>query len=285
MLDDFLLFVEVARRGSYAKTAHDLKITAPTLSKRIRLLEEKLGDSLFIRSARGVRLTSFGKGLFDQLGAMTLNLHSAVSRSIEQEVISFVLHCPQNLMTGLLYPAIEKFVLEKSNVNIVIEPANGNVLLSQTSFDLAIRIGPQKDSGFYQKRIADVGVCLVSRKDCLNKDRLIIPYSESQLQGMGFNQIEKQYTQKSVVNDITLVRKLVASGAGVGLLPMTEISELHDNLPDQIQYESDLIFTRPAYVLWANKPKPTQLASFLISSIEECVQNTPALQGAMIDLL
>lgn len=285
MLDDFLLFVEVARRGSYAKTAHDLKITAPTLSKRIRFLEERLGDSLFIRSARGVRLTSFGKGLFDQFGGMTLDLHQAVSQSIEKEVISFVLHCPQNLMTGLLYPAIEKFVLEKNNVDIVIEPANSNVLLSQTSFDLAIRIGQQKDSGFYQKRIADVAVCLVSRRDCTNKDRLIIPYSDSQLQGMVFNQIEKQYPKKSVVNDITLVRKLVASGAGIGLLPMTEISELHDSLPGQIQYESDLIFTRPAYALWANKSKPTQLASFLVNSIEECVQATPALQGEVIELL
>lgn len=284
MLDDFLLFVEVARRGSYAKTAYDLKITAPTLSKRIRLLEEQLGDSLFIRSARGVRLTSFGKGLFDQLGAMTLDLHSAVSQSIEQEVISFVLHCPQNLMTGLLYPAVEKFVLEKSNVNTVIESANNNVLLSQTSFDLAIRLGQQKDSGFYQKRIAGVAVCLVSRRDCIHKDRLIVPYSDSQLQGNVFHQIEKKYTKKSIMNDISLVRKLVASGAGVGLLPMTEIHELHDDLPGKIQYESDLVFIRPVYALWANKSKPTQLASFLISSIEECVQNTPALQGKVIEL-
>lgn len=284
MLDDFLLFVEVARRGSYAKTAHDLNITAPTLSKRIQLLENQLGDSLFIRSSRGVKLTSFGKGLFDKLGEMTLELHSAVSQSSEQENISFVLHCPQNLMTGLFYSAIEQFVLEKSGVNIIIEPANSNILLSQTSFDLAIRVGQQKDSGFYQKRIADVGVCLVSRRDCTNKDRLIIPYSSSQLQGVALGQLEKQYRQKSVVNDITLVRKLVASGAGVGLLPMTEICELNESLPGQIQYESDLIFTRPAYALWANKSKPNSLTSYLIRSLEECAKNTPALQGKVIEL-
>ncbi|MGX9415990.1 LysR family transcriptional regulator [Vibrio sp. WJH972] len=282
MLDDFLLFVEVARRGSYAKTAHDLKITAPTLSKRIQSLEDQLGDSLFIRSSRGVKLTSFGKGLFDKLGEMTLDLQSAISESSEQESVSFVLHCPQNLMTGLLYPAIEKFVLEKQQVNMVIEPANNNVLLSQTSFDLAVRIGKQKDSSFYQKRIADVAVCLVARKDSNNKGRLLIPYSDSQLQGSKLSQIDKVYAQKNFVNDITLVRKLVASGAGVGLLPMTEISELCDGLPGQIQYQSDILFTRPVYALWANKPKPTLLAASLIRSIEECVENTSALQGKMI---
>lgn len=284
MLDDFLLFVEVARRGSYAKAAHYLNITAPTLSKRIQLLEGQLGDSLFIRSSRGVKLTGFGKGLFDQLGESVLDLHSAISQSREQDTISFVLHCPHNLMTGPLYPAIEKFVLEKPQVNLVVESGNSNVLLSQTSFDLAVRVGKQKDSSFFQKRIADVAVCLVARRDNIYKERLIVPYSGAQLQGSELAEIEKCYAQKSVVNDITLVRKLVASGAGVGLLPMTEISALNSSLLGQIEYQSDLIFTRPAYVLWANKSKPTRLANFFIQAIEECVQNIPALQGKMIDL-
>ncbi|GHB70564.1 LysR family transcriptional regulator [Psychrosphaera saromensis] len=284
MLDDFLLFIEVARRGSYAKTALALNISAPTLSKRIKALEDQLGNPLFIRSARGVTLTSFGKGLFDQLAETTLDLHSAVTQSRQQDSASFVLHCPQNLMMGLLYPAIEKFALEKSNVNMVIEAANSNVLLSQTSFDLAVRLGQQKDSSFYQKRIAEVAVCLVSKINCSNKNRLIVPYSDSQLHGIEFSQIEKQYEQKSIVNDITLVRKLVTSGAGVGLLPMTEVNELQQSFQEQFQYESSIIFTRPVYVLWPNKPKPTELASFLINSIEQCVQNIPALQGKVVNL-
>ena len=284
MLDDFLLFVEVARRGSYAKTANDLQITAPTLSKRIQALEDKLGEALFIRSSRGVILTSFGQGLFDKLGEITLDLHSAVSQSRAQENDTFVLHCPQNLMVGPLYSAIESFVLTKPQVNMVIEPANTNVLLSQTPFDLAIRIGKQKDSGFYQKRIAEVAVCLVSRRENTNQDRLILPYTGAQLQDNGLEKLDKHYAHKSVVNDITLVRKLVASGAGVGLLPMTEISVLQESSPGQFQYESDLVYTRPAYVLWANKSKPTPLAAELIRSIETCVENTPALQGKQIDL-
>lgn len=284
MLDDFLLFVEVARRGSYSKAAHDLKITAPTLSKRILLLEEKLGESLFIRSSRGVRLTSFGKALFEQYGDTTLDLHKAVSQSSKNEAASFVLHCPQNLVVGQLYPALEAFLLEQNHVDVVIESANANVLLSQTSFDLAIRIGEQRDSSFYQKRMADIEVCLVSRRDCHNRDRLIMPYSSAQLAGHTALQIEQQYRKKALVNDITLVRKLVASGAGVGLLPMTEIADLNNELAGQVQYDSEVIFTRPMYALWANKPKPSPLAQELINCIENCVQNTPALQGKVIDL-
>ena len=284
MLDDFLLFVEVARRGSYSKAARDLATTAPTLSKRILLLEERLGESLFIRSSRGVKLTSFGKGLFEQLGETTLNLHQAVTESSKSEAVSFVLHCPQNLIIGQLYPALEAFLLEKRHVDVVIEPANTNVLLSQTSFDLAIRIGEQRDSSFYQKKLASIAVCLVSRRDCKSRERLIIPYSNTQISGQDLLSIERQYSKVSRVNDITLVRKLVASGLGVGLLPMTEIADLNSEMSGHIQYDSEILFTRPMYALWANKPKPSSLPQDLITCIESCIQNTPALQGRMVDL-
>lgn len=284
MLDDFLLFVEVARRGSYSKAARDLTTTAPTLSKRILLLEERLGESLFIRSSRGVKLTSFGKGLFEQLGQTTLNLHQAVTESSKIEAVSFVLHCPQNLIIGQLYPALEAFLLEKSHVDVAIEPANTNVLLSQTSFDLAIRSGEQRDSSFYQKKLASIAVCLVSRRDCKSRDRLIMPYSKTQISGQDLLSIERQYSKVSRVNDITLVRKLVASGMGVGLLPMTEIADLYSEMSGHVQYDSEILFTRPMYALWANKPKPSSLSQDLITCIESCVQNTPALQGRMVDL-
>ncbi|PTO58760.1 LysR family transcriptional regulator [Vibrio splendidus] len=284
MLDDFLLFVEVARRGSYSKAARDLTTTAPTLSKRILLLEERLGESLFIRSSRGVKLTSFGKGLFEQLGETTLNLHQAVTESSKSEAVSFVLHCPQNLIIGQLYPALEAFLLEKSHVDVVIEPANTNVLLSQTSFDLAIRSGEQRDPSFYQKKLASIAVCLVSRRDCKSRERLIMPYSKTQISGQDLLSIERQYSKVSRVNDITLVRKLVASGMGVGLLPMTEIADLYSEMSGHVQYDSEILFTRPMYALWANKPKPSSLSQDLITCIESCVQNTPALQGRMVDL-
>ncbi|NVD08764.1 LysR family transcriptional regulator [Vibrio sp. JPW-9-11-11] len=284
MLDDFLLFVEVARRGSYSKAARDLTTTAPTLSKRILLLEERLGESLFIRSSRGVKLTSFGKGLFEQLGETTLNLHQAVAQSSKSEAVSFVLHCPQNLVIGQLYPALEAFLLEKRHVDVVIEPANTNVLLSQTSFDLAIRNGEQRDSSFYQKKLANIAVCLVSRRDCKSRERLIMPYSKMKIARQDLLSIERQYSKVSRVNDITLARKLVASGMGVGLLPMTEIADLYSEIPGHVQYDSEILFTRPMYALWANKPKPSPLSQDLITCIESCVQNTPALQGRMVDL-
>ncbi|MDB4838074.1 LysR family transcriptional regulator [Marinomonas sp.] len=283
MLDDLLLFVEVARRGSYSKAAMELKVTAPTLSKRIQALEETLGDSVFIRSARGVTLTNFGAALFEQYATPLLDLQSAVSKSVEKENTAFTLHCPQNLMLGRLFPALEQFSLEKTEVNIAIEATNSNVLLSQTTFDLAIRIGEQKDSGFYQKRIGEVAVCLAAKKGCLHINRLILPYSESQTPTEVVPLIA-EYQHVLRVKDITLARELAASGVGVAMLPMTEIKDWLDSGKSEMCYQSNTLFTRPMYALWANKNKPTPLAAYFISLIEEQVKSTPELQGKVMPL-
>ena len=137
---------------------------------------------------------------------------------------------------------------------------------------------------FYQKKLASIAVCLVSRRDCKSRERLIMPYSKTQISGQDLLSIERQYSKVSRVNDITLVRKLVASGMGVGLLPMTEIADLYSEMSGHVQYDSEILFTRPMYALWANKPKPSSLSQDLITCIESCVQNTPALQGRMVDL-
>lgn len=65
-LKDMPLLVEVARRKSFSKAAEELDIGASTLSRRIRLLEEKMGVLLFYRDTRNVELTPNGLFLLDR---------------------------------------------------------------------------------------------------------------------------------------------------------------------------------------------------------------------------
>jgi DNA-binding transcriptional LysR family regulator len=54
-------FLEAARRGSFHKAAKALYLAQPSLSARVRSLEDELGVPLFERQGRGVRLTDMGK--------------------------------------------------------------------------------------------------------------------------------------------------------------------------------------------------------------------------------
>jgi DNA-binding transcriptional LysR family regulator len=54
-------FLEVARQGSVSRAAEQLFITQPALTARLKALEGELGVELFVRSARGVKLSDAGR--------------------------------------------------------------------------------------------------------------------------------------------------------------------------------------------------------------------------------
>lgn len=58
-------FEAAAQSGSFAVAANQLCITPSALSHRIRLLEEFVGDRLFIRDGRAPTLTPFGRRYLD----------------------------------------------------------------------------------------------------------------------------------------------------------------------------------------------------------------------------
>ena len=58
-------FEAAARHGSFALAAEELCITPSALSHRIRLLEEFVGERLFVRDGRNVGLSEFGRRYLD----------------------------------------------------------------------------------------------------------------------------------------------------------------------------------------------------------------------------
>ena len=70
-------FVEVARSGSFTRAAQSLYLTQPSLSARIHALEREVGDILFHRMGRGVRLADAGKTLLPYAERVLDTLHTA----------------------------------------------------------------------------------------------------------------------------------------------------------------------------------------------------------------
>jgi DNA-binding transcriptional LysR family regulator len=60
-LEQLDTFVEVARRGSVSRAADALYVTQPTLTARLKSLEQELDAKLFVRSQRGMRLSDAGR--------------------------------------------------------------------------------------------------------------------------------------------------------------------------------------------------------------------------------
>lgn len=63
-LEKLRYFVGIAEMGSFARAASTLRVAQPTLSHSIRILEDVLGVKLFVRSSKGITLTSAGDRLY-----------------------------------------------------------------------------------------------------------------------------------------------------------------------------------------------------------------------------
>jgi LysR family transcriptional regulator, cyn operon transcriptional activator len=63
-LESYRVFYVTAKCGSFTRAAAELFITQPAVSHAIKQLETKLGGPLFLRTPKGVKLTSEGEVLF-----------------------------------------------------------------------------------------------------------------------------------------------------------------------------------------------------------------------------
>ena len=58
-------FLTCANCGSLGKTAEKLYTSQPNVSKVIRALEDELGGALFDRTSKGMKLTEYGKSIYN----------------------------------------------------------------------------------------------------------------------------------------------------------------------------------------------------------------------------
>ena len=79
--DLFRLFSVVARTGSVNRAAHELGMSQPTLSRRLKELERYVAAPLFFRASSGVKLTQEGEDLQRSAGDMMLALRVVSTRS------------------------------------------------------------------------------------------------------------------------------------------------------------------------------------------------------------
>lgn len=95
-LDDLHLFVSLVEAGSFTAAAKELDIAKSKLSRRLVLLEKKLGCELLLRTTRKQELTDSGRLLF-----CASKEHIDALNKVEEE-LSSSLHQPQGKLNVLL---------------------------------------------------------------------------------------------------------------------------------------------------------------------------------------
>ncbi|MBV8124267.1 MAG: LysR family transcriptional regulator [Pelomonas sp.] len=156
--DDLLLFARVVDSGSFSRAAERLQLPKSTVSRRLSLLEQRLGEKLLQRSTRRLALTEFGQGVLEHARAMALEVDSALALALHRQqrpTGRLRVSMPADIANQAFGPVFSAFVLDYPEVSLELDLSPRRVDLIAEGFDLAIRMGElADDSQLAARRLA-----------------------------------------------------------------------------------------------------------------------------------
>ncbi|WP_194724602.1 LysR substrate-binding domain-containing protein [Noviherbaspirillum malthae] len=136
-------FEAAARLGSFALAAEELCITPSALSHRIRLLEEFVGERLFLRDGRAVSLSEFGRRYLDVVRAAlrTLTDFPMPHRSAPAQP-RIKVTVPPTFARYLLVPRLGDFTRQYPDIVLELFLSVPLYDLALSESDVEVRFGP-----------------------------------------------------------------------------------------------------------------------------------------------
>lgn len=162
-------FEAAARHGSFALAAEELCITPSALSHRIRLLEEFVGERLFIRDGRNVGLSEFGRRYLDvvrqALRTLTDFPMPRRAASVQPRV---KLTLPPTFARYLLVPRLASFTEQHPDIAVEIYLSVPLYDLALAESDLEVRFGPGKYPNLQSEKLFSEPTFVVASPAYLN---------------------------------------------------------------------------------------------------------------------
>lgn len=168
LLEQLRVFARVVETGSFTRTAVELGLTQPSISRQIAALEDRYQARLLERSTRSVRPTQDGQmvyghaqKLFDAADDVEASL-VARGRDIRGKV-----RIAASIVFGRLelLPRLGRFIEKYPGIEIDLALTDRFVDLVEDGIDLAIRIGAVEQAGFIVRNIGHTRRIVVAHRD------------------------------------------------------------------------------------------------------------------------
>ena len=155
--EDLAFFIKIVSLGSLTAAAHELGLSLPAVSKRLAMLEQRLGVQLLRRTTRRLELTSEGlvyyegaKPILDQLG----DLESLLTAHNGKLKGALNIHAPFGFGRKYIAPCVSAFAQEHQELDINLTLSNQTASLIDSGIDIDIRMGNVPDARVIARKIA-----------------------------------------------------------------------------------------------------------------------------------
>ncbi|EJL57173.1 transcriptional regulator [Rhizobium sp. CF122] len=140
-LNALRVFEAVARLGSFTKAGEELGMTQTAVSYQVKLLEENIGEPLFMRRPRHIRLTDAGERLAPKVTEAFAMLHEAMAsvRGAAEETL--LIHSTPTFASQWLARHLGSFHLKYPATAVRLRTSDTLIDFARESADIAIRSG------------------------------------------------------------------------------------------------------------------------------------------------
>lgn len=166
---DIETFLAVASGGSFAAGAKALRLTPSAVSRSIARLEERLGAILFRRTTRSLALTAEGIAYRDRMSVLLAEIETVENGlGREKQGPRGLLRVNASPSIGVpLLPILPRFMARYPEIILDLALSDAIVDLVEERADIAIRIGPLRDTSLRAKKLGHSRMALVASPDYL----------------------------------------------------------------------------------------------------------------------
>lgn len=246
-LNDLAYFAQVVEHGGFSPASRATGVPKSRLSRRIALLEARLGTRLLQRSTRSFTVTDAGQLFYRHCKAMIIEAEAAqeAMETLHAEPCGLIrLTCPVALLHVHIGEMLAQFMIHYPQVTVQLEETNRRVDLVHENVDLAIRVRPLplEDSDLVMRKLAIRNMCLAASPDLVA--RFGMPAFPADLQNwpsLARARVQQHYRwlltgpegqeatlhhqPRFITTDMIALRTAAVAGVGVVQLPLLMLAE------------------------------------------------------------
>lgn len=153
--NDLLLFARIVEAGSFSRAAERLDVPKSTVSRRLALLEEQLGERLLQRTTRRLVVTEFGAILLEHARRVADEVEAAGALAQHRQLEpngKLRVSAPPDFANAGLNEVMALFLERYPQVTLEMDLSARRVDLVAENFDIAIRMGDLPDDATLSAR-------------------------------------------------------------------------------------------------------------------------------------
>ncbi|MGJ7493344.1 LysR family transcriptional regulator [Variovorax sp. ZT4R33] len=156
-LESLRVFFTAADAANFRDAAQRLAVSPQVVTRAVRELEDELGEPLFHRSTRGVRLTDFGRALAERarvaVGGVDQLFQRIDRRAQSQHAGTVRVAAPGVLGRQHIPRALAPMLAEHPGLVLDLRLSNRLADVVGEKIDAGVRVGPLRDSRFVAKPV------------------------------------------------------------------------------------------------------------------------------------